>query len=138
MWTTAAPARAASRADDAICSGVTGTRSLRATVSPAPVTAHVMKASQFTRSTRLRGLQCHFKRRRVRQKPPRVRVGGILENLVDEPELDDSALAHDRDPLCDRAHKRKVVSDKEHRQAEVALQRREELHDGGLDAHVEG
>ncbi len=45
MWTTAAPARAASIADSAICSGVTGTCGLRDTVSPAPVIAHVMKAS---------------------------------------------------------------------------------------------
>src|SRR5581483_12395274 len=48
MWATAAPARAASSADSAICAGVTGTSSLRAVVAPAPVTAHVMKASVFT------------------------------------------------------------------------------------------
>src|SRR5438477_651944 len=47
MCTTAAPARAASIAALAICSGVTGTCSLRATVSPAPVTAQVTKTSQF-------------------------------------------------------------------------------------------
>src|SRR5215207_8711877 len=49
MWTTAAPARAASIADSAISCGVTGTRSLARVVSPAPVTAHVMKTSVFTR-----------------------------------------------------------------------------------------
>src|SRR4029077_7267130 len=48
MCATAAPARAASMAASAICSGVTGTSSLRPTVSPAPVTAQVMKTSQFT------------------------------------------------------------------------------------------
>src|SRR2546423_4929852 len=48
MWATAAPARAASMAASAIGSGVTGTSSLRATVSPAPVTAQVTKASQIT------------------------------------------------------------------------------------------
>src|SRR5437660_11419415 len=47
MWATAAPACAASTAAAATCSGVTGTRSLRAVVSPTPVTAQVMKTSQF-------------------------------------------------------------------------------------------
>ena len=51
MCTTAAPARAASIADSAICAGVTGTCGLLAVVSPAPVTAQVMKTSQFTSSS---------------------------------------------------------------------------------------
>src|SRR5512142_534552 len=51
MCTTAAPARAASIAASAICSGVTGTCSLRPTVSPAPVTAQVTKTSQITESS---------------------------------------------------------------------------------------
>src|SRR5215831_4668156 len=51
MCTTAAPACAASIAASAIRSGVTGTCSLRGTVSPAPVTAHVTKTSQFTASS---------------------------------------------------------------------------------------
>ena len=38
----AAPARAASMPDSAICCGVTGTCSDLPTVSPAPVSAHVM------------------------------------------------------------------------------------------------
>src|SRR4051812_33730497 len=51
MWATAAPARAASIAASAICSGRTGTRSLAPVVSPAPVTAQVMKTSWFTRGS---------------------------------------------------------------------------------------
>ena len=47
MCATAAPARAASSAASAIAAGVTGTCSLRAAVSPAPVTAQVMKTSVF-------------------------------------------------------------------------------------------
>ena len=47
MCTTAAPALAASIADVAICSGVTGTCGLLPTVLPEPVTAQVMKTSQF-------------------------------------------------------------------------------------------
>jgi hypothetical protein len=47
MCVTAAPALAASIAELAICSGVTGTCGLLPTVSPAPVMAHVMKTSQF-------------------------------------------------------------------------------------------
>ena len=47
ICTTAAPAFAASIADSAICCGVTGTLSLLPVVSPAPVTAQVMKTSQF-------------------------------------------------------------------------------------------
>src|SRR3954467_11525088 len=51
MWATAAPARAASIAASAISSGRTGTRSLAPVVSPAPVTAQVMKTSWFTRGS---------------------------------------------------------------------------------------
>ena len=47
MWATAAPARAASTAAAAISAGVTGTLSERPAVSPAPVTAQVMKTSRF-------------------------------------------------------------------------------------------
>ena len=45
--TIAAPARAASIAASAISLGVTGIAGCRPTVSPAPVTAQVMKTSQF-------------------------------------------------------------------------------------------
>ncbi len=59
MCATAAPARAASIAAAAICSGVTGTRGLRPAVSPAPVTAQVMKTSKFTHAPRLGGPPCY-------------------------------------------------------------------------------
>src|SRR5580698_3766637 len=42
MWTMAAPALAASSAEAAICSGVTGTAGLRDGVSADPVTAHAI------------------------------------------------------------------------------------------------
>ena len=48
MCAMAAPALAASIASSAIAAGVTGTRSDFPVVSPAPVTAQVMKTSQFT------------------------------------------------------------------------------------------
>src|SRR2546421_5540689 len=51
MWTIAAPAAAASTAEAAICSAVTGTRSLLAVVSPTPVIAQVTKTSQFIECT---------------------------------------------------------------------------------------
>src|ERR1700751_2412064 len=57
MCATAAPARAASIAASAICSGVTGTCALRPAVSPAPVTAQVTKTSQFTASS-VRNANC--------------------------------------------------------------------------------
>ena len=44
------PPLAASIAESAICSGVTGTCGLLAVVSPAPVMAQVMKTSQFNGS----------------------------------------------------------------------------------------
>ncbi|MET4359272.1 hypothetical protein ABIC08_009249 [Bradyrhizobium sp. RT9b] len=47
MCTTAAPALAASIAESAICSGVTGTCGLRSTPLPPPVTAHVMNTSEI-------------------------------------------------------------------------------------------
>src|SRR5260370_37195430 len=123
MWTTAAPAAAASRADSAICCGVTGTRSLRPVVSPAPVRAQVMKASQFKETSyRLGRLQRHLERRGVRQQATCVRVRRRLQHLVDSAELDDVALAHDRDPRRDGAHEGQVVSDEEHGKAEVALE----------------
>ena len=47
MWVMAAPALPASMAEAAICSGVTGRSGCLSAVSPAPVTAQVMKASKF-------------------------------------------------------------------------------------------
>ncbi len=44
----AAPALAAAMPDSAICCGVTGTCSDLPTVSPAPVSAHVMMTLRFT------------------------------------------------------------------------------------------
>ena len=50
MCTTAAPALAAAMQSAAIWAGVTGTLSDLPTVSPAPVTAHVMKTELMLRS----------------------------------------------------------------------------------------
>jgi hypothetical protein len=47
IWAIAAPALAASTAASAICFGVTGMAGCLSAVSPAPVTAQVMKASKF-------------------------------------------------------------------------------------------
>ncbi len=52
MCTTAAPAAAASSADSAIWSGVTGTLSLTPVESPEPVTAQVMNAADLTGAQR--------------------------------------------------------------------------------------
>ena len=83
MWTTAAPASAASIAESAICSRVTGTCGLRAVVSPAPVTAHVMKAFQFTGSIPRAQSPWHVPRRRptvatlrLGRPPPEAAGGG--------------------------------------------------------------
>src|SRR5260370_38707309 len=53
----AAPALAASIADSAICLGVIGTFADLPVVSPAPVTAQVMKTSQFMRQPPLVEIQ---------------------------------------------------------------------------------
>jgi len=47
MWTIAAPARAASTAEAAICTGVTGQCGLLVTLVSSPVTAQVMMTSGF-------------------------------------------------------------------------------------------
>ena len=51
QWTTAAPALAASRAELAICSGVTGMAGCLPTVSPPPVTAQVMMTFDCMKSS---------------------------------------------------------------------------------------
>ena len=70
MCAIAAPALAASIAASAIAAGVIGTRSDLPVVSPAPVTAQVMKTSQFT--ARLSASPCvreNLSDRRMRHHP---------------------------------------------------------------------
>src|ERR1700743_3643793 len=104
MWTTGAPARAASSAESAICSGVTGTLSLRAVVSPAPVTAQVMNASVFIASIpRRSAAQRRFDGGGVGQQLGRVLGAGGLEHVGGRARLDDLALGHDDHPVGDGA-----------------------------------
>ena len=66
----AAPAFAASMAASAIAAGVIGTRSDFPVVSPAPVTAQVMKTSQFTaRLFRVAVVREKLPDRRMRHHP---------------------------------------------------------------------
>src|SRR6476659_9448975 len=97
MCATAAPARAASIAASAICSGVTGTRSLRPTVSPAPVTAQVTKTSQFTASS-VRNANCRCTScdgRTIIGRSPMVQSAPTRSPALDELRAAAQAFARD-------------------------------------------
>src|SRR3954468_15390445 len=83
MWATAAPARAASIAASAISCGRTGTRSLAGAVSPAPVTAHVMKTSVFTRRCSPRTLAPERDSDRRVKSGSSCRLGGCRPAIAD-------------------------------------------------------
>ena len=55
----------------------------------------------------------------------------------DSADLDDLAEVHHRHPLADVAHHGEVVGDEEVAEAEPLLQVLQQVHDTGLDAHVE-
>src|SRR5690349_2522370 len=97
MCATAAPARAASIAASAICSGDTGTSSLRPTVSPAPVTAHVTKTSQITASS-VRNANCRCTScdgRTIIERNPMVQSAPSLVQDLDSLRAAAQAFARD-------------------------------------------
>src|SRR4051812_11325242 len=75
--------------------------------------------------------------RHGREERLRVRVRRAVVDLALVSDLHDLAEVHDRDAVGDVAHEREVVSDEKVGQAEVALQRLEQVHDLRADRHVE-
>ena len=75
--------------------------------------------------------------RHRRQQRLRVRMRRLLVDLVLRPDLDDLAEVHDGDAVGDVADDRQVVRDEDVRQAEVALERLEQVHDLRADRDVE-
>src|SRR6266540_6750660 len=67
----------------------------------------------------------------------RVRVRRPLVDVLLLADLDDAAQVHDGDTVGDVAHERQVVRDEEIREAEVALQRLEQVDDLRADRDVE-
>jgi hypothetical protein len=65
-------------------------------------------------------------------------VAWLLVQLVDRPDLGEAAEIHHRHPVADVLDDAEVVRDEEVRQAELGLQRREQIEDLRLDGHVEG
>ena len=72
-----------------------------------------------------------------REQRLRVRVAGLAVDLVGDADLDDLAEVHHRDRVGDVAHHREVVRDEQVREPEPLLQVLEQVHDAGLDRHVE-
>ena len=60
-----------------------------------------------------------------------------LVHVVGVADLDDLAEVHHRDLVADVAHHREVVRDEHVREPELVLQVLEQVHDAGLDRHVE-
>src|SRR5699024_3767378 len=84
MCTTLAPAPSASTAEAAICAGVTGTCSLRPTVSPAPVRAVVRMTLLFMVSlTTDPAFLCGVEGRARSGSPPGFGSAGVLHALQD-------------------------------------------------------
>src|SRR5580704_11193066 len=60
------------------------------------------------------------------------------ENLPPVPELDDLAEIHHRHPMGQVLDNGEVVADEQEREPKLALQILQQVHDLGLDGHVEG
>ena len=65
-------------------------------------------------------------------------MAGIGVDLVRTSDFDDPAQIHDRDPVGNVLHHRKVVRDEEVGQAEVALQVQKQVDHLALDRDVQG
>ena len=72
------------------------------------------------------------------QQCPRVRVVGLVEDLVDAALLDDLAEIHDRDAVGGVVHDGQVVRHEEVGQAVLLLEVLEQVHDLGLHRDVQG
>src|SRR5690606_9949535 len=129
--TIAAPARAASMPDCAICSGVTGTCSDLPTVSPAPVSAQVMMTFLF--NPRLPSAD----RGRVAEQSPRVLLLRRVEDLDHEARLDQLAGVEHLHPGRDRADQGEVVGDEEHADPPLLAEVLQQLDDRALHGHVQ-
>ncbi len=64
-------------------------------------------------------------------------MAGLAVEIRGRRHLDDLAEVHDRDGVGDVLHHREVVRDEEVREPEPLLQVLEQVHDAGLDRHVE-
>ncbi len=75
--------------------------------------------------------------RNRRQQLPGVLVLRAGEHLVGIALLDDPALVHHRHPMRQVLDHRQVVADEQVRQSELVLQIQQQVHDAGLDGHIE-
>ena len=71
------------------------------------------------------------------EEPLGVGMAHLVEDLGDRPGLHRLARVHHADPVAGLQHQPEVVADEEHRGAELAPEILDQLHDPGLDGHVE-
>ncbi len=71
------------------------------------------------------------------EQPPRVRVLGVVEEVVERALLHDPAGVHDRHPVGDVRHHAEVVGHKDHGGVGLLAQVPDALEDLRLDRHVE-
>ncbi|BCH35046.1 hypothetical protein MesoLjLc_69760 [Mesorhizobium sp. L-8-10] len=64
-------------------------------------------------------------------------MGGLIDNGVGAPLLDDAAKIHDDDPVADMANDPQVMADEQEAEPELLLNIHEQIDDLRLDGHVE-
>ena len=94
----------------------------------------VRRLAQDGREPRLLGL---VEPRQRRQQAPRVRVVGVVEDLVHGAVLDGAAAVHDHDLVGDLGDDPEVVGDEDDAGVELGLHLAHDVDDLRLDGHVE-
>ena len=74
----------------------------------------------------------------ARQQAPGVRVTRRDQHIIGRTVLPDLARVHHHDAVAQVARERQVVGDEQHRDAPLPLELLEQVHDLGLDAHIQG
>lgn len=106
-----------------------------ATSSGVSVGFLVGSSMSVTSRTRLRVL--HTERWRVHEESACVGLARVIENVCAIASFDDPPLIHDGDAMGDASHQSQVVRDKDNGKPVLFLEPLEQLHDRGLDRHVQ-
>uniref|UniRef100_A0A6J7MXT6 Unannotated protein n=1 Tax=freshwater metagenome TaxID=449393 RepID=A0A6J7MXT6_9ZZZZ len=124
------------------CRFLDGTAILRPRAAGAKATARrgVERARHLTvdREPSARPLETGVRDRHCREQRPGVRVRRCTIDVLGRADLDNLSEVHHRHPVRDVANDGQVVGDEEVREPQPALQFVQQVHDTGLDRHVEG
>src|SRR5881628_861101 len=95
------------------------------------------RTRQFSLDLRSAALEFRIRHRDRRQERLRVRVQRLRDDFLSDPELDDPAQVHDRDPVRHVPRHPDVVGDEHEGEPDIVTELEQEIHDPCADRDVE-